>query len=182
MWRVFLAGLLVLGGLALAEPALAQTGTGTAPAAAFPTQSFKDWALDCLIAKGGASAGKRVCFIHHEVKDTSDPKLVAARAVIRHTGTDRKLVLIIELPPNTVQASGASAAIDGATPLQIPISGCIKQFCYGATEVAPTLLNALRVGQQMILRFTPKDNGLLSVPIPLSGITAALAALEKTGA
>jgi invasion protein IalB len=182
MRRVFLAGLLVLGGLALAEPALAQTGTGTAPAAAFPTQSFKDWALDCLIAKGGASAGKRVCFIHHEAKDTTDPKLVVARAVIRHTGADRKLVLIIELPPNTVQASGASAAIDGATPLQIPISGCIKQFCYGATEVTPTLLNALRVGQQMTLRFTPKDLGLQSVPIPLSGITAALAALEKTGA
>src|SRR5262249_34690412 len=109
-------------------------------------------------------------------------KLVAARAVIRHTGADRKLALIIELPPNTAQASGASAAIDGGAPLQIPISGCIKQFCYGATEVTPTLLNALRVRQPMMLGFSPKAHGQQSVPIPLSGITAALAALEQTGA
>ena len=172
-----LAGL-AFEGAALIGTARAQTAA-TPPA--FPTQTFRSWALDCLVPKAGPSAGKRVCFIHHEARPPAAPKLVAARAVIRHTGPDRKLVLIVELPPNTVQASGASAAIDTSPPVAIPLAGCIQQFCYGALELTPALQNAIKVGQQMTLDFTPKDNAKQSVAVPLAGVTAALAALEQTG-
>jgi invasion protein IalB len=168
----------LLAGLTFSGAASAQTA-GTPPV--FPTQTFKSWALDCLLPKAGPSAGKRVCFIHHEARPPADPKHVAARAVIRHTGPDRKLVLIVELPPNTVQASGASAAIDTSPPMAIPLAGCIEQFCYGALELTPALQNAIKVGQQMTLGFTPKDYAKQSVVVPLAGVTAALAALEQTG-
>lgn len=173
--------LILVAGLLLAGGALSQTSQ---PAPPFPTQTFKSWALDCLIPKAGASAGKRVCFIHHEARPPADPKLVAARAVVRYTGAgaDRKLVLIVELPPNTVQANGASAVIDAAAPLAIPLSGCIKQFCYGALELTPALQTALKVGHEMTLGFTAQEHGQQTVLVPLSGITAALAALEQTGA
>ncbi|HKF61962.1 MAG TPA: invasion associated locus B family protein [Dongiaceae bacterium] len=177
MLATLLAGL-ALGGATLIGTAGAQTAA-TPPA--FPTQTFKSWALDCLVPKAGPSAGKRVCFIHHEARPPTDPKHVAARAVIRHTGPDRKLVLIVELPPNTVQASGASAAIDTSPPVAIPLAGCIQQFCYGALELTPALQNAIKVGQQMTLGFTPKDYAKQSVAVPLAGVTAALAALEQTG-
>jgi len=170
---------IILTALALGGPALAQTGTGTP--APFPTQTFKSWALDCLIAKSGAGAGKRFCFIHHEARAKTDPKLVAARAAIRHNGPDRKLVLIIQLPPNTVQASGASAVIDTSPPLAVAITGCIKQFCYGAVELTPALQNSLKIGHELVIGCTAKDFGPQRVPIPLSGITAAMAALEQTG-
>jgi invasion protein IalB len=178
--RIVAAGLaLTLGGSA----ALAQTGTGTTPAAPapFPTQAFKSWALDCLVPKTGTNAGTRVCFIHHEARAPADPKLVAARAVIRHSGADRKLMLIVELPPNTVQASGATVAIDGGTPEQVSIVGCIPQFCYGALELTPARQIALKIGHEMAFGFTPKDHPPLTVPVPLAGVTAALAALEQTG-
>jgi invasion protein IalB len=169
------------GGLGLLPSAAAQTATGTPPAAPFPTQTFKSWALDCLIPKAGANAGKRVCFVHHEARPPADPKHVAARAVVRYTGPDRKLVLIIELPPNTVQGNGASAIIDTAAPLAIPLAGCIKQFCYGALDLTPALQTSLKMGHQMILGFTAQDLGSQTVAVPLAGITAALAALEQTG-
>ena len=167
---------LLLGGAG----ASGQTGTPPAP---FPTQTFKSWALDCLIPKAGANAGKRVCFVHHEARPPADPKLVAARAVVRYTGAgaDRKLVLIVELPPNTVQGNGASATIDTGAPMAIPLAGCIKAFCYGALELTPALQTALKVGHQMTLGFTAQDHGLQAVPVPLAGITAALAALDQTG-
>ena len=168
----------LVAGLTFAGVVSAQTA-GTPPV--FPTQTFKSWTLDCLLPKAGPSAGKRVCFIHHEARPLADPKHVAARAVIRHTGPDRKLVLIVELPPNTVQASGASAAIDTSPPVAIPLAGCIQQFCYGALELTPALQNAIKVGQQMTLGFTPKDYAKQSVVVPLAGVTAALAALEQTG-
>ena len=168
----------LLAGFALGGAALGQTA-GTPPA--FPTQTFKSWALDCLVPKAGPNAGKRVCFIHHEARPPADPKHVAARAVIRHTGPDRKLLLIVELPPTTVQASGASAAIDTSPPVAIPLAGCIQQFCYGALELTLALQNAIKVGQQMTLGFTPKDYPKQSVVVPLAGVTAALAALEQTG-
>jgi invasion protein IalB len=169
------------GGLVLAlggAGAWAQTGMAPAP---FPSQAFKSWALDCLIPKTGSNAGTRVCFIHHEAKAPADPKLIAARAVIRHAGAEHKLMLIVELPPNTVQASGATVAIDGGTPELVPIAGCIPQFCYGALELTPALQTTIKVGHDMAIGFTPKDHPALTVGVPLAGVTAALAALEQTG-
>jgi|SRR5690348_3268259 invasion protein IalB len=166
----------------------AQTGGAAAPQSPtpFPTQTFKSWSLDCLVPKSGTSAsgttaGKPICFIHHEARATADPKLVAARAVIRHSGPDRKLLLIVELPPNTLQTDGISAVVDVAPARPIPISGCIPKFCYGAIELTPDLAAAVKAGQQMKLSFTARDKGPQTVPVPLSGITAALAALESTG-
>jgi invasion protein IalB len=173
--RVLAAGLvLTLGGAA----GMAQTGTAPAP---FPSQVFKSWALDCLVPKTGSNAGTRVCFIHHEARAPADPKLIAARAVIRHAGAERKLMLIVELPPNTVQAGGATVAIDGGSPEPVAIAGCIPQFCYGALELTPALQSALKVGHEMAVGFTPKDHPSFTVPVPLAGVTAALAALEQTG-
>jgi invasion protein IalB len=167
-----------IGLLLLAGSALAQTGAGSAP---FPTQNFKAWNLDCLVPKSGPSAGTRVCFIHHEAKAAPDSKLVAARVVIRHNGPDRKLVLIVELPPNTVQASGATVAVDTGAARPVSIAGCIPQFCYGAIELTQELAAAAKAGHEMSLGFAAKDSGPQSVKIPLQGITAALAALEQTG-
>jgi invasion protein IalB len=179
-----LAVCFLLSGLGLIQGQLAaQTGSPAVPqpAGTFPTQTFKSWALDCLIPKTGTAVGKRVCFIHHEAKAVTDPKLVAARAVVRHSGPERKLFLIVELPPNTLQTDGISTVVDMAPPRSIPISGCIPKFCYGAVELTADLAAALRGGQQMKLTFTARDKGPQTVPVPLSGITAALAALESTG-
>ena len=172
------------------EVAAQTSGAATPqPPAPFPTQTFKSWSLDCLVPKSGTSGttagettgGKRICFIHHEARAAADPKLVAARTVIRHSGPDRKLLLIVELPPNTLQTDGISAVVDVAPARPIPISGCIPKFCYGAIELAPDLAAAVKAGQQMKLSFTARDKGPQTVPVPLSGITAALAALERTG-
>jgi invasion protein IalB len=201
--RLRLRALILAGGVLLVTPAQAQTGTGTAgttgtgavgtgsgtvaptaptvPGKVIPTQTYKSWALDCLVPKTGPSAGQRVCFIHHEVKATADPKLVAGRVVIRRSGPDRKLAMIVELPPNTVQATGATAVIDGGPPLSMILSGCIPRFCYGAIELTPELQAAVKSGHEMTLTFTPKDKGPQTIAVPLAGITAALAALEQTG-
>ena len=51
----------------------------------------------------------------------------------------------------------------------------------GATEMTADLQTAAKAGQQMLLGFSVADKGPQQVPVPLSGITAALAALERTG-
>ena len=171
---------MVLAGL----PALAQTGTGGAkPAApaAGQSQIFKSWALDCLAPKTGPGAGKRACFIHYEAHDRTDPKQIAARAVIRYGGNPRKLVLIFQLPPNTIPASGLSFVIDRGKPHPAPIQACVTKFCYGALEFSADLVAEAKAGQQLMLSFSAKDKGPQQVPVPLYGITAALDALNKTG-
>jgi len=176
-------GIWLSAALLNSQPAVAQTGTGqpAAAPAAGQTQTFRSWALDCLVPKTGPGAGKRACFIHYEAHDKTDPKQITARAVIRYGGNPRKLTLIFELPPNTTQASGISLTVDLGKPLNMPIQACMPKFCYGATDFSADLETQAKAGQQLMLGFTAKDKGSQQVPVPLYGITAALDALNKTG-
>lgn len=177
--RVATAG--ILFGLALSGLPLAAQSQSAA-AGTVPSQTFKSWTLDCLVPKTGEGAGKQVCFIHYEAHDKTDAAAIAARVVVRRGGADRKLALIIQLPPNSVQASGISLAIDASKPYPVPIQACLPKFCYGAIELTADLENGAKAGQQMNLGFAAKDKGAQQVIVPLAGITAALAALVKTGA
>ena len=165
--------------------AAAQTGTATSPAGTpsttgqSQTQTFRSWSLDCLVPKTGA--GQRVCFIHYEAPDKTDPGRIAARVVIRYGGTPRKLILILELPPNTTAANGISMAVDLSKPRSAPIQACMPKFCYGAVDFGPDFEAEAKAGQQMMLNFTAKDKGPQQVPVPLYGITSALDALDTTG-
>jgi invasion protein IalB len=161
--------------------ALGQSGGTTAAPKAVPTQTFKEWALDCIVPKTGEGAGKQVCFIHHETHAAADATQITARVVVRRAGADGKLALIVQLPPNAVQATGASFTIDASQPIPVAIQTCIPKFCYGAIEFTPDLQGGARAGHQINLSFTGKDKGAQQVVIPLAGITAALAALDKTG-
>ena len=160
---------------------LGQGNTAPAPAGATPTQTYKDWSLDCVVPMTGASAGKRVCFIHHEARSKTDATLIAARVVIRWAETGHKLMLIVQLPPNTVQGSGFTIAIDTGKPEAVTIQACLPRFCYGAAELTPVLQAAAKVGAQLTLGFTAKGSGTQQVPVSLAGLTAALAGLEKVG-
>ena len=166
---------------ALILPAAAESQTTPVPGAATPTQTFKDWALDCIVPKTGEGAGKQVCFIHHEARSKSDATQITARVVVRRAGPDKKLALIVQLPPNSVQASGIAVAVDANKAYPMAIQACLPKFCYGAIEMTTDLQGEAKAGQQMNLTFAAKDKGSQQVPVPLSGITAALGALAKTG-
>ena len=178
--RVAIFGVLL--GVALAGlPPVAQSQSATAPAGTVPTQTFKSWSLDCLVPKTGEGAGKLVCFIHHEAHGAAGATAIAARVVVRRAGADRKLALIVQLPPNSVQASGITVVIDANKAHPMAIQACLPKFCYGAIEMGTDLQAEAKAGQQMNLGFTAKDKGPQQVPVPLAGITAALAALAKSG-
>lgn len=174
-------GVFLLAAVLISSGTMAQTGTGAAQPVPGKTQTFKSWALDCLMPKTGPGAGKRACFIHYEAHDKTDPKQIAARAVIRYGGNPRRLILIFQLPPNTVQVPGISLAVDLGKPVSTSIQACLPKFCYGAMDLSPDLEAQAKAGQQLMLGFTAKDKGPQQVPVPLYGITAALDALAKTG-
>lgn len=177
--RAAVAGAL-FGIVVIGLPIAAQSQS--APAGSVPSQTFKSWALDCLVPKTGEGAGKQVCFIHYEAHGKTDATAITARVVVRRAGPDRKLALIVQLPPNSVQASGITLGIDANKAYPVAIQACLPKFCYGAIEMTTDLQGEAKAGQQMNLGFTAKDKGAQQVPVPLAGITAALAALIKTGA
>jgi invasion protein IalB len=178
--RVAIAGILV-GAVLAGLPVAARSQSAPVPAGAVPTQTFKSWALDCLVPKTGEGAGKQVCFIHYEAHSKTDATAIAARVVVRRAGADRKLALIVQLPPNSVQASGVTVAIDANKAYPVAIQACLPKFCYGAIEMTNDIQGEAKAGQQLNLAFSAKDKGPQQVPVPLAGITAALAALEKSG-
>jgi len=173
--------LLILGLTAVSLPAVAHGQGAAVPNKTVPTQTYKSWAFDCIVPTSGEGAGKQVCFIHHEAHSTSDATAIMARIVVRRAGPDKKLALIVQLPPNSVQASGLSVGIDANKAYPIAIQACLPKFCYGAIEMTNDLQGEAKAGQQMNLVFAAKDKGSQQVPVPLAGITAALAALTKSG-
>jgi invasion protein IalB len=175
-----LAATAVLVGFALSGMAMAAWAQ-SAPAGTVPSQTFKSWVLDCIVPKTGEGAGKQVCFIHYEAHGKTDATGIAARVVVRRSGPDRKLALIVQLPPNSVQASGMTMAIDANKAYPVAIQTCLPKFCYGALEMTNDLQGEAKAGQQMNLSFTAKDKGVQQIVVPLAGITAALTALVKTG-
>jgi len=172
---------LILGLAAVSLPTLAHGQGVLVPNGTVPTQTYKSWALDCIVPKSGEGAGKQVCFIHHEARSTTDATAIMARIVVRRAGPDKKLALIVQLPPNSVQASGLSVGIDANKVYPVAIQACLPKFCYGAIEMTNDLQGEAKAGQQMSLVFAAKDKGSQQVPVPLAGITAALAALAKSG-
>ena len=177
--RLALRGALLIAILA-GVPAIAGAQSAAAPQAGPATQVFKDWALDCLVPKTGEGAGKQVCFIHHEVR-TADGTAIAARLVVRRSGPDRKLTLIVQLPPNSAQASGLTLAIDAGNAYPMAIQACLPKFCYSAIDLTAEIENGAKAGHQMNLVFTAKDKGPQQIVVPLAGVTAAFDALAKTG-
>ncbi len=171
----------LLGSMLAGLPMVARSQGTTAQAGTVATQTYKSWALDCLVPKTGEGTGKQVCFIHHEARSKTDATAIAARVVVRRTGADRKLALIVQLPPNSVPAGGVNVAIDANKASPMAIQGCLPKFCYGAIEMTDDLQGQAKAGQQLNLTFTAKDKGPQQVAVPLAGITAALAALAKMG-
>ena len=172
---------LIAGLLASMLPTAAHSQAAPVPGGTIPTQTYKSWALDCIIPKSGEGAGKQVCFIHHEARSKTDATAIMARVVVRRAGPDKKLALIVQLPPNSVQASGVSVGIDANKAYPMAIQACLPKFCYGAIEMTNDLQGEAKAGQQMNLVFSAKDKGSQQVSVPLAGITAALAALAKAG-
>jgi invasion protein IalB len=172
---------LIAGLLANILPTAAYSQAAPVPGGTVPTQTYKSWALDCIIPKSGEGAGKQVCFIHHEVNSQTDATAIMARVVVRRAGPDKKLALIVQLPPNSVQASGIVVGVDANKTYPMAIQACLPKFCYGAIEMTIDLQGEAKAGQQMNLVFSAKDKGSQQAAVPLAGITAALAALAKTG-
>src|SRR5260370_40114073 len=117
--------------------------------------------------------------MQYEAPSNTDAKAIAARIVVRRPGADRKLALIVQLPPNSVQANAISVAIDANKAHPMAIQACLPKFCYGAIEMTIDLQGEAKAGQQMNLTFTAKDRGPQQGSVPLTGVTAALGALAK---
>jgi invasion protein IalB len=169
----------VLFGLALAGlPMVARSQNAPAPAGTVATQTFKSWALDCLVQQTGEGADKQVFFIYQETRSKNKATEIIARIVVRRTGA---IANWPHCPPPNSPANAISVAIDADKAHPMAIQACLPKFYYGAIEMTIDLQAEAKAGQQMNLTFTAKDQGPQQVSVPLTGITAALVALAKSG-
>jgi invasion protein IalB len=144
-------------------------------------QKFKDWALVC-IDSDNKPATPDDCYLNDIPADTGDTgKLMAV--VIGYATTDkgeRLLALRFAFAPSTDKEAGFDLAVGTNPVLHGAIAECKSQAC--ETQVmpmSPDFVDAIKKGSKMVLGFKLKDKGPVTVPVSLSGITAALAALAK---
>ena len=149
------------------------------------TKIFKSWTLECATptpAAGATTQPKPFCIIHHEVPGQNDKTKTLLIATSRYIGKDRKLVMILRLPPVTNLQKGVVFKVDTNPAYQAKIVSCTPQLCTSLFEITDDLLKQLRAGTLMNVEFAV-TNGQppVKLSLPLDGYVTALDALKKTG-
>ena len=149
------------------------------------TKVFKSWTFECATpapAAGATTQPKPFCIVHHEIPSQNDKTKTLLIATSRYIGKDRKLAMILRLPPVTNLQKGVVFNIDTNPAYKAKIVSCTPQLCTSLFEITDDMLKQLRAGVIMNIEFAVTNGQpLVKLTLPLDGYATALDALKKTG-
>ncbi len=178
MRRMRVAVGLVLGVLVFADPCVAAAQEGApaagAPASAPPAQQQPVWSTTCTGATRSSIAD---CAIEQRVFLSQTGQLFGAMT-IRVPADTRAPVMMLQLPLGLFLPAGIAIAVDGGTPEALPVQTCEASGCYAGSPISAALLAAMKKGSQLGITFQNMQKKSITMPISLSGFTAAFSAIE----
>jgi len=163
------------GGVLVA--ALLVLALGAPPAAALPEngQKFKDWVAHC--EKTGE--GKPVqCFICQDlVLKKKKQRVLLIRIAIPPTRDDP--IAVLTLPLGISLPPGVSVRVDDGKPVRVRVERCVASGCIAGFPLNKELLAAFKAGSKAFVTIHDSRRKPATLPVSLSGFTAALTSLRK---
>lgn len=159
-----LASVLAVAGLA--APAASATPAGEAGATLWARQCAKE------------ADGREQCFVEQYAVGMP-AKAVLLNVRFGLVGSEGKARMVLTAPLGVLLQPGLTLRIDASAPITLPFDRCDGGGCRAVAEIDRAVLDRLRNGSMMTVRFATGDQKPLDVPIPLTGLDAALTQLKR---
>ncbi|MCX5497261.1 invasion associated locus B family protein [Kaistia dalseonensis] len=168
-----LRALAMLAVMAAGAPTLA-VAQDQAPAGQAAAKAPPPWLTVC---QGQSRDAALDCQMEQRVMLQNTGQFVGS-LTIRVPADGRKPTLMIRGPLGVTLAAGATIDVDGASAVTMPLQTCDNTGCYAGAPLSGDLLNAMVKGQVVNLTFQNLSKAPVSIPLSLSGFSAAYAKIK----
>lgn len=177
------------GGLAALLSALLAMLTAVPAVAAEPASAptitkerrFGSWGLSCAVAGDGRGKQVERCMVSQLV--ATDPKQAKVVLGVTVDYADSTTPTIrFRFTPAADRGTGVGIKVGDGAPLLLPINDCNRERCEAAGRLTPEVLKSWRAAKNARFAFRLKDGKQVTLPVSLTGLDLALAALRKEDA
>jgi invasion protein IalB len=168
-------GFIALAGLAFALPTASRAqSSDTAQPAAEADLPANTWTTQC---SGAARTDDLDCAIEQRIVLTETGQLLVA-LTLRIPADTREPVLMIHVPIGVFLPSGLNVVVDDALIDTLQVQTCDLNGCYAGSSDLGALLEAMKRGSTMTIRFQDLAKQEIAVPMSLVGFAAAYSSIE----
>lgn len=144
------------------------------PAAADPAIAPRPlWAKACL----QESTGRALCYVEQAVS-APPPKGEMLHVRIGHIGPGGRARMLLTAPLGVGLQGGMSLSLDGAPAIAMTYDTCSVAGCLAIADLDQAALDKFAAGSRMTVRYMAPERTVVEIPITLTGMGAALSALE----
>jgi len=164
--------------LAAAAPALAEDAKPAQPKPADSNPKPADanpWAVNC---SSGSATTDLQCQVSQNLTEAKSGQRVLTVTVRRDSGNGG-LAMLLALPHGLFLPSGASFQIDQGQKTTLAIQTSDQNGAYAATPLSADLIKAMKSGTNLNIGMESVTRKPVTIPVSLSGFTAAVAKLES---
>ncbi len=138
-------------------------------------QRFKDWAAKC---QKPADDKPEQCFVFQDLvlKDKKQ-RVLLIRVAIPPSRKDP--VAVLTLPLGISLPPGVSIRVDDGEPVRVQVERCVANGCIAGFPLENELLASFKAGAKAYVTIQDSRRKPATLPISLSGFTAAVKSLRK---
>ena len=144
------------------------------PDAKITSESYKDWTYNCLM-----SSDEEQCEIVAKIASSDGGTFAQLSFQINKDGLDP--LFQIAVPTLIDLKKPVDLKVDSSPLVELGYSFCNPQACFVAERASIELINALKVGNELVMELRSVVNGDITAKVSLLGFSDAFARLEGQG-
>lgn len=156
-----------------------ETSKKSKPAAKKPAAAKKKaspWAVQCGQDK---KSGKKFCRMQQNLRYKKTGQRLLS-VIIQPQTIEPKLAILLSLPHGLYLPAGTAFKIDDGTTNKMLIETCDVEGCYASGGLNEKLIDAMKKGEKMLVGFQASNKKPITIPISLTGFTAAFNKITGT--
>jgi invasion protein IalB len=145
--------------------------------------NFGSWRLICsriapTAPAAASSSAPNECRINHEVTDRARPGQVILAVNLGTTGTPRRPVVMLRLPPTAHTGDVALLRADDTTRARVPVTACSANECVAGGPIAEEDWDELLDARSLRVAFPARNRQRVLVNVPMNGLADAAHAMS----
>ncbi len=156
-----------------AKPAKKKVAAKNTPAA---KKKKNPWSVQC---GEDSKTGKKFCRMQQSLRFKKTGQRLLA-VVIQPQTIEPKIAILLSLPYGLYLPAGTAFKIDDGEENRMVIETCDAQGCYATGGISEKQVDAMKKGKKLLIGFQANNKKPITVPISLTGFTAAFKKIMKS--